>query len=79
MKTALYIIYTFLIATFLIFVTRTEKQSRYHAIVFFFIFIFFFINEHANIKEANQSLFIKELCLELLASNVAFVCSGLKV
>ena len=45
----------------------------------FFIFIFFFINEHANIKEANQSLLIKELCWELLASNVAFVCSGLKV
>ena len=46
----------------------------------FFLFLFFFLtNGDANIKEANQSLLIKELCWELLASSAAFVCSGLKV
>ena len=43
------------VVTFLIFVTRTGKQSRYHAIVFFFF------NEHAKVKETNQSLLALEL------------------
>ena len=34
---------------------------------------------NANTKDENLSLLIKELCWELLANNVAFVCSGLKV